>query len=177
MAERPAENKGLLSPSEAKSYALKGYNANKWAYPKEYSRAMENAVADQPLLVERLDRTGEFYYIVPFNRKEKTTLLVIIDARTGEMKEASYLKEPAPYPRVNREEAQKILAAHLKDPKAKEEILRQNPVMVWKPSEESQSPFEPFWSIRVGGKIWYIGQNGKVFDKVSEVKLKGGGQP
>lgn len=176
MAERP-NDKEFLSSDQAKSYALKGYNANKWAYPKEFSQAMEKAVAAEPLLVERMDRPDDFYYIVPFNKKEKTTVLVIIDARTGEMKEATYLKEPAIYPSVSWKEAQHKLIVHLREPKAEEEISRQNPAMAWKPSEESQSPYEPFWVIKVGGKSWYIGQNGKVYEKVSEIRLKGGGKP
>jgi hypothetical protein len=176
MAQTPEEkNQPLLSPKSAKEYALKGFNRNKWGYPKEYARQMKGAAAAEPLLVNRLDRKDSLYYILPFIKDSKTTLLIIIDAKTGAFKEMSYLKEPTEYPKIKKEDAKNILIDYLHDKKAEEKILMQEPLMVWKPSEQTQSPYEPLWEIHVGSKKWYIDQKGKVYDRIMEIRMKGGG--
>lgn len=176
MAQHPdGDKQSFLSVEEAKEYALKGFNKHKWGYPKELSQAIKDTIAAEPLLVERIDRKNSFYYIVPFNRNDKTALLIIIDAKTGAFGETTYLKEPASYPKIKKEDAKKILSSALNGKKAKEEIFQQDPTLVWKPSEQTQSPYEPLWQMRIGSKNWYIDQKGKVYDKVIEIKLKGGG--
>ena len=176
MSQIPDEkNKTFLSLEKAKEYALKGFNRHKWGYPKEFIQHMKDATVTEPLLVKRLDRKDSFYYIVPFNKDTKTTLIVIIDAKTGAFKETSYMKEPMTYPKINKENAKNILIVFLNDKKATEEILRQEPTLVWKPSEQTQSPYEPLWEIHVGSKNWYIDQKGKVYDRIIEIRMKGGG--
>jgi hypothetical protein len=44
--------------------------------------------------------------------------------------------------------------------------------MVWKPSEQTQSPYEPLWEMHVGFKNWYIDQKGKVYARIIESEEK-----
>jgi hypothetical protein len=165
----------FLASDAARDAARRGYMKQAWAFPPEYSRAMEHAKAGDPLLVERIDRKDSFYYIVPFERDGRATLLIIIDARTGDFKEAVPLKEPSHYPSITKERATKILTDFLQDPKAKEEINRVRPSLVWKPSEQSQSPYEPLWRFILEKGEWYIDQKGNVHQSIEEPRMKGGG--
>lgn len=173
--ETNENNQSFLSSEEAKQYAFTGFMKNIWAYPKELAQAIKNTKAAEPLLVQRIDKKDSYYYIVPFNRNDKTTLLVNIDAKTGKFKETSYLREPMRYPAVNQEEAKKILIGYLKDKKTGKPLLMKTPKLVWKPCQQTQSSYEPLWKIQIGSDVWFIDQKGKVYEKIIEIKLKGGG--
>lgn len=176
LKETNENNQSFLSSEEAKQYAFMGFMKNIWAHPKELAQSIKNTKAGEPLLVQRVDKKDSYYYIVPFNRNNRTTLLVIIDAKTGKFKETSYLREPIPYPKVNQEDAKKILTGYLKDKKAEKPLLMKAPKLVWRPCHQTQSPYEPLWKIQIGSEVWFIDQKGKVYEKIIEVKLKGGGE-
>ncbi len=174
MGTPPAGREQFLSSAGARKAAVDGYNRRSWAFPPEYARAMKGARAGAPLLVERLDRKNSFYYIVPFERAADATLLVMIDARTGEFNEAVPLPHPSAYPPVSADEAKKILAASPGSVMPKGELARLRPSLVWKPSEQSQSPFEPLWRFVTGLGVRYVDQKGKVHTSIEEPHLKGG---
>jgi len=173
--ETNENNQSFLSSEEAKQYAFTGFMKNSWAYPKELAQSIKNTKAGEPLLVQRIDKKDSYYYIVPFNRDDRTTLLVNIDAKTGKFKETSYLREPMRYPAVNLEDAKNILIGYLKDKKAGKPLLMKTPKLVWRPCHQSQSSYEPLWKIQIGSDVWFIDQKGKVYEKIIEIKLKGGG--
>lgn len=174
MGNPPAGREQFLSSADARKSALDGYNRRSWAFPSEYARSMKGARAGAPLLVERLDMKNSFYFIVPFERAGKATLLVMIDAKTGEFKEAVPLAQPSAYPPVSANEAKKSLADSSGSVMPEGELARLKPSLVWKPSEQSQSPFEPLWRFRTGHGDRYVDQKGKVHPSIEEPHLKGG---
>lgn len=164
----------LLSPEEARIYAKKGFMKQAWTYPKKMRESMAISSAGEPLLVKRIDREGAFYYIVPFNRGDKTNVVVIVDAKTGRFKETSCFKESSTYLKIGRNDAKRILMHFLEDEEAENEIIKQTPILIWKPCEQTQSPYEPLWRIQAKSKSWFIDQKGDVYDKIIKIKLKGG---
>jgi hypothetical protein len=175
LKETNENNQSFLSLEEAKQYAFTEFMKNIWAYPKELAQSIKNTKAGEPLLVQRIDKKDSYYYIVPFNRNDKTTLVVNIDAKTGKLRETSYMREPMRYPRVNQEDAKKILIGYLKDKKIEKPLSMKDPELVWRPCHQTQSPYEPLWKIQIGSDVWFIDQKGKVYEKIIEIKLKGGG--
>ena len=106
----PPGEKQIISADKASKAAISGYDSRSWAFPAEYARAMEGAKPGASLLVERLDR-GAFYYILPFERDGKTTLLIMVAADTGAFQEAVPLSEPGAYPPLTADAARQRLIA------------------------------------------------------------------
>jgi hypothetical protein len=167
----------LISPQEVKSCAIQGINGIKWALSAAFRVALTDAAAAEPLLVFRFDSKSNPYYIVPFQKSKKVSVLVIVDAVTGRYKQASYLKDAVEYPRVSMDMALESLAAYLKIKSPAENVKLLEARLIWKPSEQSQSPFEPLWEISAESSVWYVDQHNKVHDRITEPLLKGGGEP
>jgi hypothetical protein len=166
-----AEAPALISPEQAERAAWSGFTANLRHHPEPLRQAGQGAVAAPPLRVERLDRPGDFYYIVPFTRQGRTTLLVLVDARTGAFKEAAYRQaDERPYPNVDEARARRILGDRQSGGRGRLDL-------VWKPSEPSQSPYEPLWRFELGDKVWYVDQLGHLLDRINDPAMKGGGPP
>ncbi|MDD2336002.1 MAG: hypothetical protein PHD01_05435 [Geobacteraceae bacterium] len=174
MGHVPDSRDQFLSAREARKFAIDGFVERRWAFPPEYSRAMKDTEAGNPLLVERIDRKDSFYYIVPFERKGKASVLVMIDARTGAFKEAAYFAEPTAYLPVSNSEARKKLVDFLGLTATEAESAQFVTSLVWKPSEASQSPFEPFWRFRTGEVDRYVDQKGNVHLSIEAPRMKGG---
>ncbi len=173
--EKTEQQPVFLSLKEAQSCAYQGFIKNSWAFPPKLASAMTHTQSSLPLLVQRTDRKDAyFYYIVPFNRAGKTAVLVLIDAHNGDFKEASYMQEPTLYPRVKEEDALQILTAFLKKNNTPIPAKVEKPVLVFEPCEQTQSPYEPLWKIRVNASVWFVDQLGNVYDKIMQSKLKGG---
>jgi hypothetical protein len=142
--------------------------------PTSIRRATEGAEPAEALLVERLDRPDNPYYLVPFSRQELMTLVVMLDAHDGHLLRVSAFDTPTRYPPVNEESARSILAGKLGVDVAGG---ISPPTLVWKPSHQSQSPYEPLWCFLVGDEDWYVDQTGAVWNEIDEPLLKGGGPP
>jgi len=166
----------ILTPEEAKNFATNEFFKHLWVYPKKVIHLVKESTANLPLLVQRVDQKDSYYYIVPFNKDNQTMAIVIIDAITGQFKETSIHNEPSIYPGVSGNEAKEILINYLKNEDATREILNQKILMIWKPCEQTQSPYDPLWRIHIKSKDWLIDQKGIIYDKLIELKLKGGSQ-
>lgn len=174
MGHVPESRDRFLSADDARRSAIDGFAERRWAFPAEYFRAMKDTKAGSPLLVERIDRKGSFYYIVPFERKGKASVLVMIDAETGAFKEAAYFAEPTAYPPVNKSDARKQVVAFLGLSGTEAESAQFVISLVWKPSAASQSPFEPFWRFTSDGVDRYVDQKGTVHLSIEVPRMKGG---
>jgi hypothetical protein len=171
------ETPALISPDQARRDAWQGFAAQLPLYPAPLRQAGEGTAAAEPLLVERLDRPADFYYIVPFARQGRTTLVVLVDARSGRFKEAAHRSEDRPYPSVNAAQARSILLRVLRDPADRQAAERSRPALVWKPCEPTQSPYEPLWRFQIGTRSWYVDQLGRPLDRLDDLTMKGGGPP
>lgn len=170
----PTDQRQLISAEKAGAAAIGGYRSRAWAFPPEYARAMRGAKNGAPLLVERLDREDVFYYIVPFEKDGKAALLVMVDAGTGDFREAVPLPEPTNYPFLSAAAAKKRLAAYVEPDGTPGESDDLSPSLVWKPSEASQSPFEPLWRFKTRRGDRYVDQTGQVHPTLARPLFKGG---
>jgi hypothetical protein len=171
------DNKGLISASQAMAEARVGLYAAPWIHFIKPSVDIGTLAAAQPLLVQWMDRKDTFYYLVPFNLKDQTIIVVIIDAITGRFKECSELRQPGIYPKVNASRAEKIILTHLQAQKPNVSSPTAPPHLVWKPCEQTQSPYEPLWCIQIDSTHWFIDQNGKIHPRITEIQMKGAGPP
>lgn len=167
----------LLTPDRAKAAARSELLAHLPILPAAYGQASGHAVAGEPLRVERLDVPDQVYYLVPFRQGPLTSLVVMIDARTGRFLEVSYLQTPAVYPNVSAEKARPLARDATVDKRDRDAIERTAPTLVWRPCEQSQSAFEPIWRFRLPSGDHYVDQTGAAHRELVEPRLKGGGPP
>lgn len=159
--------------------------------------AFDATAMGAPILIRRPDVKNADYYLVPFNKTEKknrnlTSAVVILDAKQGYFKEASWTSAPQKFLKVDektalgliRNDIVKYTVERLKKlPKApyKTYSLRSNAILrayyklisyLSRPQSEllwnsanaySSSPYNPYWKISACGFNWYVTQEGKVF--------------
>jgi hypothetical protein len=173
----PHEAPALITPEQAQHAAWQGFADKLPLHPAALREAAAGTAAAPPLLVERIDRRGSFYYIVPFTRQGRTTLVVLVDAHDGSFKEAAGRSDPRPYPAIDEARARSILRSALAGTAGSGTMPPGRPNLVWKPSAASQSPYEPIWRFRQDGRTWYVDQQGRLLDQIAEPEMKGGGPP
>jgi hypothetical protein len=131
---------------------------------------------DVPLLVQRLDRYDDYYYIVPFKRGQAETARLVVDATTGKFMEASAIEKEgeslAPY-KPPTSPLESCYGRPLDLPAVRNRVVRpgtvgQHPVFVWKPCKESSSPLLPFYLLTVGDRVVYVRVDGQVFDELTD---------
>ena len=170
----PLSEEYLISPSKALEQATKGIQAYKLGARQPVRAALHGAKWKAPELVERLDQTNSYYYIVPLAH-EKTSnisLAVIIDGRTGVYNQsivsATGRENVLSLSDPNQAE-EKLIGQDLQLPGmlGRLHVLRdgvsRHKAMVWKPCRESLSPYYPFHLFTSGGHQIYVRSDGKVF--------------
>jgi len=167
----------LISPSEALALATHGLEAHALAGREcPLAPALQRARPVSADLVQRLDRRDEFYYLVTLHQEGRPTLIVRGDGLYGTFQGALALTGVERSPIIAREAA---LAA------AREAVidlgdgsgripLREGafcvyPTLVWRPCQESRSPFYPFHQIAVGGVTIYVGYDGRVYPALHDL--------
>jgi len=90
--------------------------------------AFEATKMRRPILVNRLNKEGSDYYLVPFAKKVRkrrrgrylTSAVVILDAKDGYFKEASWTGKPERFLKVNKNKAIKLLKRYILQERRKE---------------------------------------------------------
>jgi hypothetical protein len=144
---------------------------------KRWEAAFDGATASTPLLVRRLDATDAYFYVVPFQSAGKITGRALVDARTGQFMEAGGIMEAGqglspyvdPTETLRRYNAAALGAlSHLKL-FFRPETASVGEVLVWKPCDESLTPYLPFYTITVGDQVVYLRVDGQVFTKLHSI--------
>jgi hypothetical protein len=121
------------------------------------------------MLVRHLERTNDFYYIVPLVGKEKDVRsLVNVDGGDGRYRQASFAKDlenPIVFNPLRKEKIVDLIKEHPDIKKGK--IKVNTDYLVWMPCIESFSPNVPFHEVSVGNYKVYIRIDGKVFTKLT----------
>ena len=138
----------------------------------EAIKAFEDTRPGTPILVRRLDINDSGYYLIPYLKKVKikvgrrqyykylTSGVMIIDAKNGYFKEASWTKEPADYIIMSKTSAIQLVRKSLKKPFNNKNITT---FLVWQPGDISSTPYKPFWKIMIGASTYYVSYEGKVY--------------
>jgi hypothetical protein len=138
-----------------------------------WTETLRNAKPAHPLLVHRLDRQDDHYYIVPMAPDDRgATAAMIFDARFGEFHQAVSL--PGPEPRLVHVPTNEQIHSQIAD-KSYELDRNRGYVQMrgdlinilnhwfWKPCLESLSPFWPFKMAFSGSNLVYLRIDGQVF--------------
>jgi hypothetical protein len=173
---RPAGYKGgerLLTPAAAARRATAGMKQHGLAERKGWREALDGTRPGEPVLVQRLDRVDDFYYVVPMHRGEgRASVLARVDARFGVYQQSAILggRRSHPLPAMRKETlVNRIVgsAFELEDKLGRLLVRREAyclyPTLVWKPCRESLSPFWPFAMFTVGSHRLYVRVDGEVF--------------
>jgi Papain-like cysteine protease AvrRpt2 len=177
--QRRLSGEKLITPQRAARNAVTGLKAYNLAKRENWKKALAHARPANPVLVQRLDYPDRFYYIVPMGKTaRRTPILVSVDARYGDYREAVFL------PTKNRSQLvasmeSKELVAKVSDKKfeleeplgrllVRPEAFCLYPMLVWKPCRESLSPFWPFHMFTIGGYRVYVRIDGAIFTRLHD---------
>jgi hypothetical protein len=137
---------------------------------------LENTQLGEPVLVQRLDRSDSFYWIVPRQRDGLTTAVVNIDARFGDYMQARALPDPqgTALLTLGRDEVEKFIYDRLHQlPGRRGELLIRPGLAcisdhwVWRPCQESLSPYYPFKLVNYGADRLYVRSDGRIFSRLT----------
>lgn len=137
-----------------------------------WAKALDRTEPGRPQLVQRLDRNDSFYWIVPQLRGDVASAVVNVDALYGTFREARALASSESTALLTMEPKlveEVILKRIHRLPKRKGE-LRIRPGIgcisrnwVWKPCDQSLSPYYPFKQVLYGDQRLYVRSDGEVF--------------
>jgi hypothetical protein len=154
--------------------ALKGLQASGVMEAKHLRELTSRLDPAEPVLVHRLDKPNEYYYIVPMQGRERNTVsLVNINARFGNYEQSAFAAEEQGHIRftpLTGEAILKLIGRRVLDVEEKR-IINIYPEavciyssLVWRPCRESLSPYLPFHMVTVGPHRIYVRVDGKVFN-------------
>ena len=112
----------------------------------------------EPYLVQRIDRSFDFYFLVPFDHGDGTSSVARVDASTG-----AYLGARLRQAGYRFHAFEDVLPA-LRDTST-DDIDFSSPgltihrTLVWRPSRESPSPYDPFYRLYTGVSEAYVDRN------------------
>jgi len=143
-----------------------------------FKEILNSVLPGNPVMVQRLDRKDEYYYLVPMKTSKKhVNCLVSIDGRFGTYRESSFAKginNPLGFRTLNQKEIYKLI----EDWKHKENKivnsenyngpLKINPTMVWMPCKESYTSYLPFYLVSIGKSKLFIRIDGEIFTELTK---------
>jgi hypothetical protein len=166
-------NKKQAIESAQSGIKLHGLNERKW-----FKNSLSKSSPGEPVLVQRLDRLDDYYYIVPFDVSNKNSnTLVSIDAKYGDYKQSVVLPEPKPHliSAYDKKIVMKDVISNrfTLDKQIGRLIVRPEayclyPTLVWKPCRESLSPFWPFHMYTIGSHHIYVRIDGAIFTHLTD---------
>jgi hypothetical protein len=143
--------------------------------PVRWTAGLVAKPAGRPLLVRRLDREKSYYYIVPFGEEGRETARLIVDAQTAEFGEAIAIEAQESWlaPFIKPERSMDLWSARLASLPAVRArqippgSVRLDPGLVWKPCDQSTTPFLPFYQVGVGDDVVYLRIDGEPFEELT----------
>lgn len=129
------------------------------------AHAIESGYPGTPLLVERLDKPENAYYLVPWVITEGVVFVVMVNASSGNMLAVTTFPKPISSPVVAPDEALNYAAQKFPRHTFGE------PRLVWQPCQESTSPTRPFYQIPFDKGILYVDMGGSIFLELTPLGL------
>ena len=140
---------------------------------ERWKAAFRHATPELPAMVARLDQPGTYYYIAGFRTGPRVTGRLRLDAPTGKYVEATGIstveRSLTRYQTPDEVWARLILPRSLKSAGGGATRLSVvlEPMLVWQPSQQSRTPFLPFYLARFGRKTRYCRVDGTDFDELT----------
>ncbi len=130
--------------------------------------AIRNGYPGSALLVKRLDKPENAYYLIPWVITEGVVFVVEVDANSGIMLGTTTFPKPSPSPFLTPDEAKDCVVRKFPQRKFG------NPRLVWRPCRESTSPIRPFYEIPVNKDFLYVDMDGLIVLELTPLGLGGG---
>lgn len=115
----------------------------------------------KPVLVERLDKAGVGYYLIPWNTALGTELIVRVDASTGKLLGVVQIVEPTASHFLSAREA--LVRARAELPGVEFGLPRCS----WFPCRQSTTPIRPFYEFPFEDGALYVDVDGVVYRKLT----------
>lgn len=174
--EFEAKSDRIIPEEKVRKLAIKAVDKHGLRNEEVFAKALSGAKSANPILVQRLDIPDTFYYLLPMERNQKVTAFLSMDALYGNFRGAQVLDKPIRDPFVDRKRIIKKLLEHPVElgNKLGRVVIRDGtfclyPIMVWKPCEESRSPYYPFYMITIGNSNIYVGYDGKFYSVLHDM--------
>jgi hypothetical protein len=167
----------LISRDDALAMAARGLAAHHRAnLTCPLNPALQGARPVSAHLVQRLDRRDEFYYLIVVHRGEQPTAIIRGDALHGTFHGALSLEGATRSPIIAPDDAVAAARRAVIDRRdghgrivLRDDAFCLSPVMVWRPCQESRSPYYPFYQITVGADTIYVGHDGRVYPALHDL--------
>ena len=164
----------ILAAPDAIRHAMTALQSTGLAQRASWAAVLGRTNAAEPVLVQRLDRRDEYYYVVPMGADPHSMQVAVsIDAMSGRYRQSVLIQGATPTPTLTRIdpvlEAQKLSGVRVALDKDRGFItlrphgISVHPTWVWKPCRESFSPYYPFQLITVGASHLYKRSDGHIF--------------
>jgi hypothetical protein len=128
----------------------------------------------RPLLVQRLDAEGKYYYLVPSIERRRVIGYAQVDALYGNLESLFTLKRATkPFEIDTRKIEQRLSGLRIELPNEKGRFLlrkgkfRVDKHLVWRPCRQAYSPHLPFWRITAGPFTFYQRIDGPAFAQLT----------
>lgn len=160
----------IITPERAVRGAVAGFKRYRLLADPDWKRLLVPFLKRQPirpLLVRRLDAkdpTRRYYYLVAFGASAATVVAAArVHAISGEYQEATAIPQT--------ERRWGLVAAEwgVDTLTAASGTIDLSQALVWKPCEESGSPFYPFRVVTIGGQRRYERIDGEAFDELTDL--------
>lgn len=178
---RLADGRTMVAAKQVSEFAQIGLKEYRLAEHEFAAEALKSGHVGEPLLVQRLDRPGDYYYLSPWEGERGITGFVETDARFGVFKSLRILSVPVMEWLVGGQSNAHFHERIGRLLDGKKFDLPENhgrftvfhgsycisPSLVWKPCRESWSPHLPFYHVVIGANALYIRLDGKVFNTLT----------
>jgi hypothetical protein len=163
----------LLTPDDAIAAALSA------ACQYMLADKIADYATGDPQLVQRIDRTDQFYYLVPVSSPPTLLGTAQIDAWDGELLSFSSgadvgFRKPDVGKMVQSLVGTRLeLRSDLPALRLYDGGFSIAPLLVWRPCRQSSSPYRPFRQIVVGGRVLYLDRDGTIYPSLTGLRAGG----
>jgi hypothetical protein len=168
----------LINRDQATHLAMEMVEKGQLPQDKPWLESLKGVRPANAIMIQRLDREDDYYYIVPLvSGKKEATAALQFDARFGDFQQA--ISFPKPDPRLTSLPTSEAVLKQVVGKafkleryggylRIREEAAVILPLWFWKPCLESLYPFWPFYMVVTGGNTIYVRIDGQVFTKLHE---------
>ncbi len=169
-AKRQILKGDVISRSDAKEYAVRWFKQLGFEKKATYS-VLRGTVPLDPMLVNQ-EKAG--YYLVPFGYSEGLLSqgAVLVNAYSGDFEEIGAFQRPITY--VSRDRAIRLALSFSSAccegedrGSVAEKRMRPQARLIFRPSAQTQSRFMPVWQIEIKDHTFYVTQQERVFEALT----------
>jgi hypothetical protein len=140
-----------------------------------WKAALAGASSRESVLVRRVDRADEFYYVVTLAKAGQASARMAIDARTGALlrchgisvSKARLTKWVPPLQVLKAREGRPLgFKAGCESLVVRAATANVLPTLVWRPGSASVTPLLPFHVVAIGDTLAYIRVDGRIYSEL-----------